>query len=147
MNIIIYSNASDPEYMDKSITEITTLSGTLRTEQTEVIDPVIVIEDPDNILGASEANYARIAAFERYYYIRKKRSIRNGIIEISLHVDVLMSFKNAIKARRAITRRQEHNWNLYINDGSLITYENDLYYTKVFNTGFEDVSRILVVAG
>lgn len=147
MNIIIYANASDPEYLDKSITEIASLSGTLRTEQTEVIDPVIVIEDPDNILGASESNYARIAAFERYYYIRKKRSIRNGIIEISLHVDVLMSFKNAIKARRAITRRQEHNWNLYINDGSLITYENDLYYTKVFETGFNDVSRILVTAG
>ena len=146
VNIEIYTNASEPEYMDKSLSNIATLTGELRTDVTEVVDPVIRVEDPGSLLTGS-ANYAYISEFGRYYYIRKKRSERNNIVELSMHVDVLMSFASAIKAREAIVRRQENDWNLYIIDGSLMVYENDYVYTKNFPTGFSVNNWILVAAG
>ena len=42
-NIVFYVNSSEKNKMDKTLTEITTMSGTLRNE-TSIIDPVIIVE-------------------------------------------------------------------------------------------------------
>lgn len=146
ITIELYNNLTEPEHLEKTLVATTTLTGELRTDTTEVIDPVIRVKDPGSLLTGA-TNYAYIQEFNRYYYIRRKRSERNEIVELSLHVDVLMSFKSGIKNQTAIIRRQENNYNLYVNDGSIMVYENDYVYTKNFSAGFTVNNWILVVAG
>lgn len=145
-NITIQVNSSENNKLDKTLTDIATLSGTLKQE-TSIIDPIIAVEG--NLSDYIGANYCTIPTFGRSYFINNIRSIRNGIFEISCHVDVLSSFKTQIRANSAIIHKSERNWNLYLNDGSLKTYQNPIIYTKKFSSGFpEDTEQyILGIAG
>lgn len=144
-SITIQTNSSENNKLDKTLTDIATLTGTLKQE-TSIVDPIIAVEgDLTNYIGA---NYCTIPAFGRSYFINNIRSIRNGIFEITCHVDVLSSFKTQIRANSAIIHKSERNWNLYLNDGSLKTYQNPLVYTKKFSSGFpENEYYILGIAG
>ena len=75
-----------------------TLTGELR-ESTSVKNPVILIESTDLIIGY---NYCFITEFARYYFITDIKSVRAGLWEISMRVDVLMSFKSDILSSVAI---------------------------------------------
>lgn len=90
MTITLYNNSSEPNKISKHLTPVSTaLSGSLRNES-EMVNPVVLIEG--NISSLQNANYARIESFGRYYYITDMKSIRNTIVELHLHTDVLMSF-------------------------------------------------------
>lgn len=143
--IIMQTNSSENNKLDKTLTDISTLTGVLRQE-TSIIDPVIRVEG--NLSEYVNANYCTIPEFGRSYFINNIHSIRNGLFEIVCHVDVLTSFKTQIRANSAIIHKSERNWNLYLNDGSLKTYQNPLVYTKKFSSGFpESEYFILGVAG
>lgn len=87
MIINLYNNESPANKINKSITLITALSGELRGE-TNVVNPIVRV-----YAAAFPAfNYARIPAFDRYYYLRDVRQVRTDIWELSLESDPLMSF-------------------------------------------------------
>ena len=143
-NIILQRNNSENNKVGKSITDIATVTGTLK-EETSIIDPVIKIEgDISNYTGC---NYITISTFDRSYFVLNIRSIRNGLFELTCHVDVLESFKNEIKDNKCIIKRQENKWNLYLNDGSLKVYQNPLVLTKEFPSGFANPEFVLAIAG
>ena len=79
MNIVLYANVSEINAVNKNITELITLTGTLR-EQSSIIDPVITISDIDNYVG--QMNYAYIPEFNRYYFITNVESVRNNLWKI-----------------------------------------------------------------
>lgn len=142
--ISLQINSSERERLTKSLSEIMSVSGVLKSE-TSIIDPVIMIEcDLSNVVNC---NYMTIPAFGRSYFVNNIRSVRNGLIEFSCHVDVLSTYANAIRANRAIVRRQENNWNLYLNDGSFKIYQNPNVLTKAFPSGFTTQEFVLAVAG
>ena len=87
MIINLYNNESPANKISKSITLLAALEGQLVNE-TNVVAPVI------RIYNASfpAFNYAHIPAFDRYYFLRDVRQIRNDVWEISLVSDALMSF-------------------------------------------------------
>lgn len=143
-NIVLSVNSSEKNKMDKSITPIATLSGTLK-ETTSIIDPVIIIEG--NLADYTGCNYMTIDAFGRSYFVNNIKSVNNGLIEITAHVDVLSTYKNAIRRNQAIIRKQEHSWNLYLNDGSLRVYQNPEVIVKTFPSGFTTQEFVLAVAG
>lgn len=145
MTIELYNNASDSEHLVKNITLADTLTGSLRGEA-DVMEPEIMIEGDGSILEPT-VNYVRIVEWGRYYYIRSKSSVRNNMIQLKLFGDPGMTFANNIKALSGIVRRQENDWNLYIDDGSFLTYANDLYYTKNFPNALSDNQFILVTTG
>ena len=119
--------------------------GTLK-ENTSLINPVIVIDFP--ITNLTQYNYARIYDFGRYYFITDMVSITHNLTEISMHVDVLMSFRNSIRTNYGIAKRQENDWNLYLNDGSFKTYQYKTVGTYKFSNGFpSDNDLVLAVAG
>lgn len=130
--------------LDKTFAIISTLSGTLK-DKTSIVDPVILIEG--NIASFVNCNYIHIPIFSRYYFITNIQSVRNGLFELSAHVDVLNSFKDDIRGNTAIIAKQENEWNLYINDGSLKIYQNPLVQTKKFPYGFDTYEYLLAVAG
>lgn len=143
-DISFYINSSEKNKVDKTLTLITTLSGVLK-ESTSIIDPVIVIEG--SLSAFTGCNYMIIEEFGRSYFVNNIRSISNGLIEISAHVDVLSTYKNAIRRNRAIIRKQEHAWNLYLNDGSLRVYQDPEIIVKTFSSGFTTQEFVLAVAG
>lgn len=137
-------NHSSKKQFDKDISLIGSVTGILR-EGTSIIDPVIKIEC--NISNYTKCNYMHIPEFGRYYFVNNISSILNDIVEFSCHVDVLSSFKDEIRTNSAIIRRQENNWNLYLNDGTFKVYQNPMVLTKAFPSGFSKQEFILAVAG
>ena len=144
-SIVFYVNDSEPNKLNKSLREVITVTGSLR-ENASVINPdIMVYSTITNIVGS---NYVYIADFGRYYYITDIVSITNTLVRVKLKVDVLMSFKNDILSNRGIIQKSENNWNLYLNDGSLRTYQYKNVETKKFPNGFPTgTDLVMAIAG
>lgn len=143
-NISLQRNNSERNKVTKDVENIMTVSGELKTE-TSIVDPVILIEC--DLSAVTGCNYVSIPTFGRSYFVNNIRSIRSGLVEFSCHVDVLSSFAAQIKQNTAIIRKQENNWNLYLNDGSFKIYQNPNVLTKAFPSGFTTQEFVLAVAG
>lgn len=142
--IKLQRNNSEPIKVDKDITDILTVTGTLR-EGTSIIDPVIKIEC--DIADVAGCNYMTIDAFRRKYFVKDIVSVRNDIVEFHCHVDVLMTYRDGIRNNSGIVKRQENLWNLYLNDGSLKIYQNPNVITKEFPGGFNTQEFVFAVSG
>lgn len=142
--IVLQTNNSEKNKLDKDLVAISTISGTLKNG-TSVVDPVILIEaDLTNLINC---NYITIPAFGRSYFVANIRSIRNNLVEVSAHVDVLSSFASQIRSNVAVVHRQENRWNLYLNDGTFRVYQNPMVLTREFPNGFSTFEFVLAVAG
>mgnify|MGYP006928575344 FL=1 len=143
-DIVLMKSKSDKNHMSKETETLKETQGVLK-ESTSIINPVFRIEG--NLSEFAYCNYVSVPTFGRYYFVNDITSIRNGIIELSCHVDVLTSFANEIKANTGIVRRQENKWNLYLNDGSFKVYQNPDVLTKEFPSGFSAQEFVLAIAG
>jgi hypothetical protein len=110
MQITMYKNYSDNNHISKTLGQPVTLTGSLRNES-NVINPNIRVE----VDNPSLYNYAHIPEFGRYYYITDMRSIRTNLWELSMHVDVLMSFEDAIKQLPVIVSNAENDDSRYMS--------------------------------
>lgn len=111
MEIIFYNNTSDCKVVNKSLTEVVTLSGNLRSK-INVRTPQIDVEYSEELLTC---NYCYIELFKRYYYIDSISVEYTGIATINLTCDVLMSFKDEILKSTGHFVRSE-NFNEYNAD-------------------------------
>lgn len=143
-SIILQRNNSEKNKVDKTLTTIATMTGTLKNE-TSIIDPVIIFET--SLSDLKNCNYCTISEFGRSYFVNNIRSVRNGLVELTCHVDVLSTYKSQIREQFAIVKRQQENWNLYLNDGSFKVYQNPMVLTKQFPAGFTTPSFVMAVAG
>lgn len=144
MNIILYQNISEYNAVNKSINELTKLTGTLR-EESSIIDPVITISDIDNYVGSM--NYAYIPEFNRYYFITNIESVRSNLWRVSFHVDVLYTYRKQIKSNSAIIERNENKYDLKLNDGLFKTQQNPRIAQFPFPSGFNTWNFVLAIAG
>lgn len=145
MTFTLMENTSEREALTKSLTTLETLTGALRN-QSSIIDPVIEVTGIASSTVTS-CNYAYIPEFGRYYFVKNITSVRNNVWVIQCHVDVLKTYATQIKAQTAVVRRQEKNWNLYLDDGIFKTYQNPQIITKTFPAGFTTQNFVLAVAG
>ena len=144
IDIILQTNTSENNKLDKTITNITTLSGELK-QKTSILSPVLILEwDLSTLVNC---NYLTIASFGRSYFVDDIQSINNDMVEISAHCDVLTTYKNQIRQNTAVIKKQENEWNLYLNDGSFKIYQNPNVITKPFPNGFNTFEFVLAVAG
>lgn len=141
MNITLYSNSSDNNVVTKTISQVASLTGSLRNES-GIMSPSILIQGT-----YPSANYCYISDWGRYYFIEEIISVRNNISEIRCRIDTLMTYAQQIRGLTAIIKKQENDYNLYINDGSFMTYANDKVFTKGFPGSFSDDSYVLLVSG
>ena len=142
--ITLQTNNSEDKRLTKNITDIISATGTLKIG-TSIIDPVILMTC--DLSAVTHCNYLTIPEFKRSYFVRNIKSVRTGLVEFTCHVDVLSSFAESIKANTAIIRRQENDWNLYLNDGTFRVYQNSMVLTKSFPSGFSTQEFVLAVAG
>lgn len=145
--ITLMSNSSPTINVNKNITTLSTLTGSLR-DSMSVIEPVVIIEaDDSNINILSSCNYFYIAEFKRYYFVKNITSIRDNLWQIEGHCDVLSSWKSQLLANNGVVRRQENRWNLYLDDGVFKSYQDPLIKTISFPSGFNTQEYVLAIAG
>lgn len=131
----LYKNTSTPNRVDKTnyITQIGTLYGAFRDE-TSVTNMAITIQTTD----VPTFNYVYIPIFARYYYVTDIRSIRQNLWEISLSVDVLMSYKNAILNCKGFVDRNEFEYSENIIDNKRVIEQGyDVEQSTISNELFD----------
>lgn len=143
--IELIKNSSPANYVNKSLTTLANLSGTLK-EECSVENPVILLELDDTDF-LSSLNYVYIFEFRRYYFVKDVRLIRNNLWAVTLHVDVLMSWRNKLKSNKGVVKRQAEKWNLYLDDGTFKAYQDPLIKTIDFPNSFSGSHFMLAVAG
>ena len=145
MEVIFYYNASDDRVINKTLVGGESFIGTPR-DDVDVMTPIIRFESSEIL----RYNYAYIPELQRYYTIQSINAFREGIWDVSMVVDVLMSFRGDIMALPVIVDKQAmvENGDEYIDDGSLVT--DNVMFTRVheFSDGFNDYPEyILITAG
>lgn len=142
--IRFYSTNSERERLDKVLSGGRVLTGTFR-ENCSVSNPIFIVEGEN----FSDYNYMYVASFKRYYYITDVVSIRNNIWEIHAHTDVLMSFKDYIKASYGlINETQVTEASNYLNSDSWVSDVRRTTDVISFENGFDDNGHyILITAG
>ena len=95
-------------------------------------------------------NYCYITDFGRWYYINGIDALRSNLYELSLGIDVLMTYAAEIRKNYAIIDKVESfgaAYN-YINDGSWVNTNRMKQSIINFPTGFNDNGEfILITAG
>lgn len=148
-NIIFYNNSAEPNRLDKTnyLQNPTTFTGVLRSE-TDIVNPSILLEKSTfqqfttgtltfnsiysdvnlSIPGSSEHdifdyNYCYIETFKRYYFVVGIISVKEGLWEINLTCDVLMTYKDQILQQTAFIDRQENIYDEEIVDSNRVYEE------------------------
>lgn len=147
MDIILYNNASEPNEINKAITQIDTASAVIKGDISYETPTLILNYDGDVV---DSINYFGIQELNRYYFITDLKNLTGGRYQIQGRVDVLESFKNSILALSAIVDKSNisRDVNMYLDDGSYMV-ENKEFNTVInFTGGFNDAGEyILITAG
>lgn len=128
MEILLQRNLSDDRVINKSLETVATMSGTIRQE-TSILDLTITFEG--NLTQFATCNYLTISDLGRSYFIKDIVSVRNNLIQITAHIDVLYTYRNQILNQQAVLGRQEEKYNLYMDDSAW--YINCKKQRKVIN--------------
>lgn len=93
MKLTLYKCNDDERTLNKTLQGGREFEGTIK-DGGNVLRPFFLAKgDVTEIIGY---NYAQIEAFNRYYYIAGVTVLTNSIVSISLEIDVLMSYKDAL---------------------------------------------------
>lgn len=137
---------SDDRTVNKTLISAGELTGVLRDESS-MINPQIRVENDGTPI---RANYCYIPDFQRYYFINEVIAYRHKVWDLSLSVDVLMSFRGDIAELYVIVDKAEDEniKDMYIDDGSLVM--DNVMYTQIINfpNGFNQYPElVLITAG
>lgn len=105
-------------------------------------DPVIYMAYDTSLLGL---NYAYIPDFGRYYFVTG-REIDGKTIYITLHVDVLMSFKNDILTSKGTATRSNF-YNRNIPDTMALNIPQDRIQYRKLSDALTGQTYIVIIGG
>ena len=121
-NINLYQNTAEGNRVDKTnyLTQVGTLSGVLR-EESSITDVTITFTSKD----MPTFNYVYIEAFNRYYYVNDITSLKKDLWQMTLSVDVLMTYRNAILSCTGFVDRNENEFNADLIDKKRVVEEGN----------------------
>lgn len=134
MNVIFYHNSSDNRAVNKTISQVASVTCT-PFEDVNIHKPVFITAYTSAI---SNANYMYVPNFNRYYYVQTAL-LPGGKCAVSGEVDVLMSHADGIRGISCVIGRQAAGKNFDIADSNIATKQrkNVVEYnatgTKVFH--------------
>ena len=137
--IVLLHNKSERNVIGKTF--VSGFANRLKIEGANFFDESI--SAPVFTIAASEVytyNYAYVPALHRYYYITDIIALKNNMLELHMQVDPLQSFKDEIKACKAICARSEWRNNYLINDGAMMVKQPQLVSTLQFKKNGEKFS-------
>lgn len=144
MVINLYQNQVDKRKLNKPLNLLTSVDCDLLNPCT-LLNPEVVLEIPDNIVKS--VNYVYIPDFNRYYFIKSDgiNILPGGLVQLSLEVDPLMSWRSYINSLRAYILRNEFEYSKWMNDDMLPTRVNRIKDSQVIGSLPTDQSGRCVV--
>lgn len=100
-SIKFFKNLSENNELDKQLTGETLVAGDSRGD-INLFQPSIIVKDVE----VNQFNYCYIVELKRYYFVENFTIRPNGLAVIQLKVDVLMSFKDDIRASSGLIMKQ-----------------------------------------
>lgn len=95
MTITVYSCSDDFRVMDKTLTEVATLSNVEIYGSCSVSTPVLKLANASSQLP--QFNYVYIPNFGRYYHVTDIEADSGGMVYIHCSVDVRYTFRDGIR--------------------------------------------------
>lgn len=142
-DLVLMKNNSPLNQLGKDLTTVATLTGNFRHDA-NISQLTVRIEKTDPI----GFNYLYSSKTGRFYFINDIKIVRTGVLDLMCSVDVLESFGSEILENVVVVGKNEKEYNLLLNDGTLKTQQNPLISMWNFPTGFgSDYEFVLVVAG
>lgn len=106
MLVTLYNYNGKRNTINKTLQNGVNVDGTIK-DATNVITPQIRLRTKQDLQNVSAFNYVHIAALNRYYFVENCEIQSGDVFILSLRVDVLKSYQNAILASTAtITERE-----------------------------------------
>lgn len=130
MQITLYRTLVDNNYVNKlnagDYDSITAIEGTFRDE-VDLLNPIFTIRYDPSTNTVFKFNYCYIPEFERYYFITSVKYVTSLIIELTCHVDVLMTYKDIIRNTSAVVDVSNNIVDYKLPDPNIIfTGENNI---------------------
>lgn len=141
MKILFYSISEEKRKLNKILGTSIELNGNL-VGDTSLVSPTIEVGFNSNL---SVCNYVYIQAFRRYYFITDI-TLKNKVMIIKLHCDVLMSFKNDILNSKATVIRT-NTGNSYIPDNMIMQTKKIKRQAQKIGTGFTKSEKFVLQIG
>lgn len=141
----LYQVTDDVNVLGKTIPAATSAHTITLKDGCSIDKPVVTFSAQASALAP--LNYAYIDTFQRYYWITDRRSLVNGIMELTLESDPLESFAAQIRAVPATITRNTNSKQGYLNDDgyNALAYEKVMY--RAFPHALDDFSYILMTVG
>ena len=146
VNVNFGTTTKDIRWLDKAPTwAITNLACDIY-DPVDRLNPVLVIDNNANF-DISSCNYMEIPDFGRFYWITSVDGSAGHRLTVSGHVDVLMSYKDEIRACPCIAERSTSDYNFYLQDGRRLfnSYVYNDYHTIGIDIGAPDTVVLITV--
>lgn len=144
MQIILYKNTRPSRNIARTLTSPLTLSGEPRSaDNMDILNPEIVIQYNSAVL--SGYNFAYIPDFGRYYFINDFRIIGRTIL-LSMHVDVLYTYRGAVLNSQCIAERSSSNYELMLEDTAVSAVAGYDIFSRSLPYAFRPDQGIYVLA-
>lgn len=141
MQIKFYRTLSDKDHLTKDLQSELIINGTLK-DSCDILNPVIEFENNAELFSK---NYCIIPDFGRNYYITGMEIINKRLI-VSLHVDVLATYRNDILSSRANIVRSSKG-DKYIKDNRAIQTERIGWSSIDLGAAFNAGSAYILIKG
>lgn len=150
VTVSLYNNTGDKlETSSTFLTSLEVCSGSYRGE-VNLINPQITLEASEESMAS--CNYFSVfnGSLVRYYWVTEKTALRTGLWQISGSADVRRTFLDGIKASYGIVARNEHFYNMYLEDAKIpVMAKPTMNVYKFGNTPFNRSTHeiLLITAG
>lgn len=139
-SVTFYNNSSDNNVLNKSISSTTSATVVFK-EDVDLIEPVLILQNNSYIQAS---NYMQMLG--RYYYITSIECMPGNLLKVKASVDVLMSYRDQIKANSAIITRNANNVNTYIPDSKMKITSYTTVNTIQASAGFSNSLKYYLLA-
>lgn len=119
MTCTLYTNKQDKATLKKFLSGGRGYSITFKDDNIDILNPTIIISS--DISALKEYNYVYLPNLNRYYFINGFTSLLGSRTELSLSVDVLMSWQSDILNMSVIADRSTNRGNRQMTDPLLPT--------------------------
>lgn len=147
MQITFYHQTTPLNNLSRNLTQSASMTGTLK-EGCDILNPDIRVNFNSGFI--TNANYAYIPDFGRYYYFREPPTIEGDFMIIHLHADALYNYKELVLASDCIAERSSNRYNLKLKDSALLGETGYNYYSRSLEGGYSfqpDAGKYILCTG
>lgn len=140
MTIIFYKTLSKPNEINKVLQNSFTITGNFKTD-TDIIKPIIKVLNTTDF-NIFDYNYCYISELKRYYFIEDITILADKLFFISLSLDVLYTYKNAILSSVGNISRYSQN----VQSSKKDTIENYIENEILLINPFSETGTMVMTA-